>query len=139
MTFNKTVPTGKSVTEFLEGIQQPEKKADAYELLDIMKSITGEEPVMWGHSIIGFGSYHYRYDSGREGDMILSGFSPRAQNFSLYVGAGAEHNKALLKNLGKYSTGKSCLDTKRLGDVDLEVLKQIFKSSYDHNKEKHNQ
>jgi hypothetical protein len=86
MTVNKTVPTGKSVTEFLEGIQQPEKKADAYELLDIMKSITGEEPVMWGHSIIGFGSYHYRYDSGREGDMILSGFSPGHRIFHFMSG-----------------------------------------------------
>ncbi|MEN8788732.1 MAG: DUF1801 domain-containing protein, partial [Flavobacteriaceae bacterium] len=120
---NKTVPTGKSVIDFLEGIPQPQKKVEAYHLLEIMKSITGEEAVMWGPSIIGFGSYHYRYDSGREGDMLLTGFSPRAQNFSLYVGAGAEHNKDLLKKLGKFSTGKSCLNIKRLDDVNLEVLK----------------
>jgi hypothetical protein len=136
---NKTVPTGKSVSEFLEGISQPKKKADANKLLEIMKSITGEEPAMWGPSIIGFGSYHYRYDSGREGDMLLTGFSPRAQNFSLYIGAGAEHNRELLKNLGKFSTGKSCLYIKSLDAVDLEVLKKIIKTSYEHYKEKYNQ
>lgn len=135
---NKTVPTGKSVIDFLEGIPQPQKKVEAYHLLEIMKSITGEEAVMWGPSIIGFGSYHYRYDSGREGDMLLTGFSPRAQNFSLYVGAGAEHNKDLLKKLGKFSTGKSCLNIKRLDDVNLEVLKEIIKNSYEHYKEKYN-
>ncbi|MEN8798037.1 MAG: DUF1801 domain-containing protein [Flavobacteriaceae bacterium] len=135
---NKTVPTGKSVIDFLEGILQPQKKVEAFHLLEIMKSITGEEAVMWGPSIIGFGSYHYRYDSGREGDMLLTGFSPRAQNFSLYVGAGAEHNKDLLKKLGKFSTGKSCLNIKRLDDVNLEVLKEIIKNSYEHYKEKYN-
>ncbi|MGB5691872.1 MAG: DUF1801 domain-containing protein [Flavobacteriaceae bacterium] len=139
MTTNKTIPTGKSVTEFLEGIVPSEKKADAFLLLEMMESITGEKPTMWGPSIIGFGSYHYRYDSGREGDMLLTGFSPRTQDFSLYVGAGAEHNKELLQRLGKHRTGKSCLYIKRLSDVDLEVLKEIIKTSYVHYKEKHNQ
>jgi hypothetical protein len=139
MSANKTVPTGKSVTEFLEAISLPQKKADAYELLEMMKSITGEEPVMWGPSIIGFGSYHYRYESGREGDMLLTGFSPRAQNFSLYVGAGSERNKKLLQKLGKHSIGKSCLYIKRLSDVDRNVLKEIIKTSYQHYKAKFNQ
>ena len=102
-----------------------------------MRSITGEEPVMWGPSIIGFGSYHYKYDSGREGDMLLSGFSPRAQNFSLYVGAGSPVVKPLLEKLGKHSTGKSCLYIKRLSDVDEEVLKEIINSSHKYYKEKY--
>ena len=138
MTTNKTVPNELSVTDFLEKIENPQKKADAYTLLEMMKSITGEQPVMWGPSIIGFGSYHYKYETGREGDMLLTGFSPRAQNFSLYVGAGAEHNRPLLKKLGKHSTGKSCLYIKRLSDIDMEVLHNIIKTSYFHYKHKYN-
>ncbi len=139
MTANKTVPTGKSVTEFLDGITDPHKKADAYQLMEVMKQITGEDPVMWGPSIIGYGSYHYRYESGREGDMLLTGFSPRTQDFSLYVGASSERNKPLLAKLGKHRKGKTCLYIKRLSEVDIGVLKRIIKGSYEHYKEKYNQ
>ncbi len=137
MSSNKTIPTKQSVSDFLNGIEGVEKKADAYKLLEMMESITGEKPVMWGPSIIGFGSYHYKYDSGREGDMLLTGFSPRTQNFSLYVGAGSPAVKPLLKKLGKHSTGKSCLYIKRLSDIDEEVLKEIIESSHKYYKEKY--
>ena len=138
MSTNKTVPTNQSVAEFLNRIENQQKRSDAFVLLKLMKSITGEEPVMWGPSIVGFGSYHYKYESGREGDMLLIGFSPRAQNFSLYVGAGSEWNEILLKKLGKHSTGKSCLYIKRLSDVDMDVLKEIIEKSYHHYKKKYN-
>ena len=138
MSSNKTIPTKQSVTEFLNKIENQDKRSDAYVLLELMKSITGLEPVMWGPSIIGFGSYHYKYDSGREGDMLLTGFSPRAQNFSLYVGAGSERNKPLLKKLGKHTTGKSCLYIKRLTDVNMDVLEEIIEKSYHHYKKKYN-
>ena len=138
MSANKTVPNKSSVIDFLEKIEQPQKKADAYTLLDMMKRTTEEEPVMWGPSIIGFGSYHYKYDSGREGDMLLIGFSPRARNFSLYVGAGSERVKPLLTKLGRYSTGKSCLYIKALSDVDVKVLEEIIETSYKYYKKKYN-
>ena len=138
MSTNKTVPTDQSVAEFLNKIENQQKRNDAFALLELMKSITGEEAVMWGPSIIGFGSYHYKYDSGREGDMLLTGFSQRAQNFSLYVGASSERNRILLKKLGKHTTGKSCLYIKRLTDVDMDVLKEIIEISYHHYKKKYN-
>ena len=138
MSANKTVPTTQSVKDFLEKIEHPEKKADAYTILDMMETMTGEIPVMWGPSIIGFGSYHYKYESGREGDMLLTGFSPRAQNFSLYIGAGSPKIKPLLKNLGKHTTGKSCLYIKRLSDVNLKVLEEIIATSHTYYKNKYN-
>lgn len=138
MSSNKTVPTNQSVAEYLNQIENQQKRDDAHVLVELMKSITGEEPVMWGPSIVGFGSYHYKYDSGREGDMLLTGFSPRAQNFSLYVGASSDRNKVLLKKLGKHTTGKSCLYIKRLANVDMDVLKEIIEKSYHHYKKKYN-
>ena len=138
MSANKTIPTEASVSSFLDSVKDTQRRADGYLLLDIFKEVTGEEAVMWGTSIIGFGSYHYKYDSGREGDMCLTGFSPRAQNLALYVGAGEDHNKPLLAKLGKHSTGKSCLYIKRLSDVDLDVLKEIIKTDYIHYKTKYN-
>lgn len=137
MSTNKTIPTDQSVHDFLEQIEHPGKKSDAYRLLEMMETLTKEKPVMWGPSIIGFGSYHYKYESGREGDMLLTGFSPRAQNFSLYVGASSPVVSPLLPKLGKYSTGKSCLYIKRLSDVDEEVLKKIIERSHKHYKQKY--
>jgi len=128
----KTIPTGASVTDFLEGVSNAERRADGFKLLDMFKEATKEEAVMWGPSIIGFGSYHYKYASGHEGDMCLTGFSPRSQSLVLYVGASADHNKPLLAKLGKHSKGKSCLYIKRLSDVDQDVLKEIIKTDYDH-------
>jgi hypothetical protein len=138
MSGNKTVANKASVTDFLDAIENSKKKADSYVILDLMKKVTGEKPTMWGPSIIGFGTYHYKYDTGREGDMLLTGFSPRAQNFSLYVGAGDEHNKPLLKKLGKHSLGKSCLYIKKLEDIDMNVLEEIIRTCYNHYKQKYN-
>ena len=138
MPGNKTVPNSTSVTDFLDKISDPQKKADALFLLGLMKEITGEDPVMWGPAIIGFGSYHYKYDSGREGDMLLTGFSPRKQNFSLYIMAGFDRYKGLLERLGKHGTGKSCLYIKRLSDIDVDVLKELITSSYNYYSKKYN-
>ena len=129
---NKTVPTGKSVEKFLEGIDDERKRADSRELLDLMKDITGEEAVMWGDSIVGFGAYHYKYESGREGDMPLAGFSPRKQSLTLYIMDGFDEYDGLLGKLGKHSTGKACLYVKRLDDVDRDVLRELIRRSVAH-------
>ncbi|MCI4670898.1 MAG: DUF1801 domain-containing protein [Bacteroidia bacterium] len=126
MSKNKTIPTELSVDEFLEGIQQPRRKEESKELVILFKELTQEEPVMWGSSIIGFGSYHYKYESGREGDMFIAGFSPRKTSFSFYNLAGAEGYDELLSSLGKYKSGKSCLYVNKLGDIDLNVLREII-------------
>ena len=138
MSGNKTIPNSASVDGFLYKISQPQKKEDAIFLLEMMKEITGEIPVMWGPSIIGFGSYHYKYASGREGDMMLTGFSPRKQNFSLYIMAGFERYETLLEKLGKHGKGKSCLYIKRLADIDIDVLKALITSSYNYFNKKYN-
>ncbi len=138
MAENKTKPTQASVGAFLEALSDEQKKKDCFLLLERIKDITGEEPVLWGPSIIGFGSYHYKYDTGREGDMILTGFSPRAQNISIYIMAGFERYPQLMKRLGKYRTGKSCLYVKRLSDIDLDVLMDLVSASYEHMNAKYN-
>ena len=129
---NKTVPTRKSVEKFLEGIDDERKRADSRELLDLMTDITGEEAVMWGDSIVGFGAYHYKYESGREGDMPLAGFSPRKQSLTLYIMDGFDEYDGLLGKLGKHSTGKACLYVKRLDDVDRDVLRELIRRSVAH-------
>ncbi|WP_425236813.1 DUF1801 domain-containing protein [Ulvibacterium sp.] len=138
MSNNKTIPTNVSVQEFLDRLEDRNKRKDSYALLNRMEKISGEPPVMWGPSIIGFGSYHYKYDSGREGDMLRIGFSPRKQNFSLYVGAGAKRNQGFLTKLGKHKMGKSCLYIKRLSDVDMNILEALIRSTYEHDKKKYN-
>jgi hypothetical protein len=132
MSGNKTVPTNASVTAFLMEVEDEEQRKDSLTLLELMQEITGETPVMWGPEIVGFGSYHYRYDSGREGDMLLVGFSPRKGKLSLYVGADLTQNKPLYKKLGKYGSGKSCLYISRLENVNMEILGRIISNSYDH-------
>lgn len=129
---NKTAPTDGSVEQFLNGIEDERQRADAFELLHIFSEVTGEEPVMWGDSIVGFGQYHYRYASGREGDWLLTGFSPRKQALTLYIMAGFDRYDRLLKDLGRYKTGKSCLYVKRLDDVDLDTLKTLIAESAAH-------
>jgi hypothetical protein len=129
---NKTIPTSKSVTDFLDTVENEKKRADCYVLLDLMRDVTGFEPVMWGDSIVGFGEYHYKYASGREGDMFLSGFSPRKQNFSLYIMAGFDEYDDLMAKLGKHKTGKSCLYIKKTEDIDLDVLRDLVKQSVAH-------
>jgi len=128
---NKTRKTALSVSEFLDAVEDPQKRADSYAVLEIMREITGEEPVMWGTSMVGFGSYHYKYESGREGDAFLTGFSPRKANLTLYIMAGFSNYDSIMAKLGKYKTGKSCLYVKRLADIDLPSLKQLIKQSVD--------
>ena len=126
MATNKTKPTAVSVTSFVNGLTEPEKRSDAKVFIALMKRVTGEKPKMWGPSIIGFGTLHYRYESGREGDTVLVGFSPRKPAIVLYGVTGFKGAKALLAQLGKHTTGKGCLYIKRLADVDQEVLEELL-------------
>ena len=129
MAENKTKPTKLSVAAFIDALTDQTKRADAKALAKLMQSVTGEKPQMWGPSIIGFGSHHYKYDSGREGDMPLAGFSPRKAATVLYIGAGFSDAEALLAKLGKHTTGKGCLYIKKLADVDQNVLETLVVKS----------
>ncbi len=124
----KTQKTGSSVAEFLASIPEEGQRKDSKELSKIMTRITGDKPKMWGPSIVGFGDFHYRSPSGREGDWFKVGFSPRKQNLTLYLSLSdvASEYDALLDRLGKHSTGKSCLYIKRLEDVDQQVLEELI-------------
>lgn len=130
MSENKTKENDSSVVEFLDKITPEWKKNESFELLGVIKEITGHEPKMWGGSLIGYGKYHYKYDSGREGDFFKAGFSPRKQAMTVYIMAGFNRYEELLSKLGKHKTGKSCLYIKSLADVDMEILKEIIKNSY---------
>jgi hypothetical protein len=125
----KTRPGKESVAAFLAGISDEQQRADALELVAMMRAATGCEPVLWGGNIVGFDTYHYRYESGREGEWPLVGFAPRKQALSLYIMPGFDDYAALLSRLGKHSTGKSCLYIKRLGDVDRDVLTRLVEAS----------
>ena len=129
MAENKTKPTTQNVAEFIDALTDPARRADAKALIKLMQSATGEKPKMWGPSIVGFGSYHYRYDSGREGDMPLIGFSPRKAATVLYNMTGFSDSEALLAKLGRHTTGKGCLYIKRLADVDQKVLEALTAKS----------
>jgi hypothetical protein len=129
MADNKTKPTKLSVAAFIAALTDQAKRADARALVTLMQSATGEKPKMWGPSVIGFGSYHYTYDSGREGDMPLIGFSPRKAAIVLYNTIGCRDSEALLAKLGKHSTGKACLYIKKLADVDHRVLQALVVKS----------
>ena len=128
----KTVPNSASVRDFIDGIEDDDKRADARELLKIMREVTGKKPKMWGDSIVGFGSYHYKYASGREGDWFVAGFSPRKQALTLYIMAGFSRFDELLGRLGTYKHGKSCLYVKKLDDVDRDVLRGLIAASVEH-------
>jgi hypothetical protein len=128
----KTKITDASVKEFLNKVEPQSKREDAFELLDIFKEVTGEDPKMWGPSIIGFGQYHYVYKTGHEGDMCATGFSPRKAKHSLYIMSGFDNYNELMDKLGKYSTGKSCLYINKLADIDKGVLKQLIAESYNY-------
>lgn len=132
MTELKTKKNIASVTKFLNSVTNEKKRADSFTVLGLMQEVTGEEPVMWGTSIVGFGSYHYKYASGREGDWALTGFSPRKQNLTLYIMPGFDKYDALMKKLGKYKTGKSCLYINKLEDIDMKILKRLIKLSVEH-------
>jgi hypothetical protein len=125
MAENKTKPTKLSVAAFIDALADPARRADAKALVKLMQSAAGEKPKMWGPSIIGFGSYHYKYETGREGDMPLIGFSPRKAATVLYGMRGASDSEALLAKLGKHTTSKGCLSIKKLTDVDQKVLEAL--------------
>jgi hypothetical protein len=122
----KTKPTKKSVEEFLNEIEDPKRKEDCYTLLGLMKEATREEPKMWGENMVGFGTYHYKYESGREGDYFLTGFSPRKSNLTLYMLSGFRGYEDLLAKLGKHKSSQSCLYLKSLKDIDLGVLLELI-------------
>jgi hypothetical protein len=125
----KTKPTQASVKEFLNQITDKERRDDCFAVVKIMEEITGDKPKMWGPSIVGFGTYHYKYASGREGDWPVTGFSPRKKDLTLYIMMGFEKHTELMQKLGKHSTGKSCLYIKRLSDVHVPTLKKLIKKS----------
>lgn len=129
MSEMKTKPTNQSVKEFLNKVSDEERRADCFAVAKIMEEITGEKPKMWGPSIIGFGSYHYKYASGREGDWPIAGFSPRKKDLTVYLMVGFEKNGELMEKLGKHTTGKSCLYLKRLSDIHIPTLKKLIKTS----------
>jgi hypothetical protein len=127
MAENKTKPTKISVPAFLDACADEAQRKDAKALARMMQEVTGKEPAMWGPSIVGFGSYHYTYESGREGDMLIVGFSPRKGANVLYGAIGFDGAEALLAKLGKHTTGKGCLYIKKLADVDMKVLETLVK------------
>lgn len=126
----KTAPTKASVAKFVAAVEDEARRADCAVLMEMMERVTGATPVMWGPSIVGFGSYHYRYASGREGDWMLAGFSPRKRDLTVYVMAGFQGKEKLLARLGRHKTSAGgCLYLKRLADVDLAVLEELVRDS----------
>ena len=128
----KTQRNDASVEAFLNSVENERKRADSFAILELMREVTGEEPSMWGTSIVGFGTYHYKYASGRQGDWFVVGFSPRVQNLTLYIMSGFDAYDTLLEKLGKFKTGKSCLYINRLADVDMGVLRELVERSVAH-------
>jgi hypothetical protein len=131
-TANKTTATAVTPASFIAKLGDVKRRADAEALVKIFARATGEKAVMWGTAIVGFGSYHYRYASGREGDMCIAGFSPRSSAFAIYALSGATTESALLAKLGKHERGKGCLYIKRLADVDAKVLEELVRTSSAH-------
>ena len=125
----KTVKNDQPVDLFLQKVEDPNKRQDSYTILEMMENITGEKAKMWGDSLVGFGDIHYKYASGREGDWMLTAFSPRKQNLTLYIMSGFDQHAELLARLGKYKTGKGCLYINRLSDVDQNVLRELIQES----------
>ena len=130
MAKTKTTHTSESVTEFIDQTAVNEQqRADSHQLLELMQKVSGYEPRMWGPTIIGFGNYHYKYDSGHEGDAPLIGFSPRKAAISLYAYTGAEEHAHLLENLGKFKMGKACIYVKKLSDINEKALTALMKET----------
>ena len=125
----KTKPNRKSVTTYIKSIEDYKKRKDCITLMAMMKEITGKRPKMWGESIVGFGKYHYKYKSGREGDWFVTGFAPRKQNISVYIMPGFSKYQTIMKKLGKYKLGVSCLYIKTLEDIDHKLLHQLINKS----------
>jgi hypothetical protein len=137
MAENKTKETDLSVNDFINNVEDETKRADSFYLTKLMQEITGCEPKMWGGSMVGFGNYHYKYDSGHEGDFFRAGFSPRKAALTLYIMAGFSRYDELMGKLGKYKTGKSCLYVKKLADIDLVILQDLVTSSVDYMKKRY--
>ncbi len=131
----KTKPTNASVEKFLNQVADETRREDCFKVAKMMEEITGEKPKMWGPSIVGFGSYHYKYASGQEGDWPIAAFSPRKQDLTLYLLPGFQEHADLMEKLGKHSTGKSCLYIKRLSDVHAPTLKKLIRESVKRMKE----
>jgi len=132
MTENKTKESDASVDAFLDAVENDERRTDCRMLLSLMAEVTRSEPRMWGSSMIGFGRYHYRYASGREGDWFITGFSPRTKALTLYIMPGFDGYDELMGRLGKHTSGKACIYVRRLDDIDLEVLKEVVLASVLH-------
>ena len=132
MAKNKTTETLKSVDEFINGIKDEGKRKDSFQIIKLFQKQTGFKPKMWGPSIIGFGSCHYKYESGREGDMPLAAFSPRGTAIVFYLSVEAETRVELLKKLGKHKTNKGCIYVKKLDDINIDVLKEMVSDSVKH-------
>ena len=128
----KTKKNDQDVNAFLDRIEDEKKRQDSKAILKLMQDVTGEAPTMWGDSIVGFGSYDYKYASGREGNWFLTGFAPRKQNLTLYIMSGFEAYDDLMSKLGKYKTGKSCLYIKKIEDIDMQVLSELVRQSAEH-------
>lgn len=138
MAENKTQPTDASVDDFLNTTEHPQKRADSFSLKKILEDVTGEKAVMWGESIVGFGKYHYHYESGRKGEFLIAGFAPRKAAISLYLlGCMETKFEELMANLGKHKTGASCIYFNKLSDLNEGVLRDLIKKSYDFMKEKY--
>jgi Domain of unknown function (DU1801) len=128
----KTTKTGQSVEAFISSIADEGRRADCAAVLQMMREVLKAEPQMWGSSIVGLGTYHYRYASGRENDWFVAGFSPRKQNLTLYITGGFDRHDEIMSRLGKHTTGKGCLYIKRLSDIDPEVLRELLRESAAH-------
>jgi hypothetical protein len=128
----KTKPNDQSVEDFLNKVPDEKKRQDSFAILELMKQVTGDEAIMWGDSIVGFGTYKYKYATGREGEWPITGFSPRKQNLTLYIMSGFDEYNDLLNKLGKHSTGKSCLYIKKMEDIDQDVLRELISKSVKH-------
>lgn len=129
-TKNKTTETAVNVTDFINSyVENEQKKTDSFQLIELMRKWSGFEPKMWGPTIVGFGSYHYKYASGHEGDAPIIGFSPRKPEFSLYVFSPTEENKHLLNGLGKFKMGKACMYVKKLSDINIPILEKLCKTT----------
>lgn len=129
MAANKTTKTKLSVDAFIKSVENENRRSDSLEMISLMREITGCEPKMWGSSLIGFGTYHYKYESGREGDFFLTGFSPRKAAFTIYIIPGFSGYPDLMKKLGPHKTGKSCLYLKNLDVTDRTVLERLIRNS----------
>lgn len=134
---NKTIATEASVKTFLDSVDNETRRQDSFVLLELMTRVTGKAANMWGPAIIGFGSYHYRYESGREGDMLRVGFSPRKSNLAIYLTAADSKYEALLAKLGKHKTGVSCLYVNKLSDINMNVLATMVENSWRESLKKH--